>query len=175
MIWLNRILTFLIGFVAVWGVAFLIVTTYGWEKVWTSVSGPADLGPVQFEGLTKGPKPNQVLICPDGLCNDKDRDRASPVYAVDMAMLKTALVKSLEEEPGLTRVDDGSDPRRLRYVQRSRLLRFPDTIRIKFYPLDDEPGSTLALYGQSQIGSGDFGINLERANRWLGRLGELEK
>lgn len=175
MIWLNRILTFLIGFGAVWGVAFLIVTTYGWEKVWSSVYGPADLGPVQFEGLAKGPKPNQVLICPDGLCKDDDRDRASPVYAVDLAMLKTALEKSLEEEPGLFRVDDRSDPTRLRYVQRSRLLRFPDTIRIKIYPLDDGAGSTLAMYGQSQIGSGDFGANLDRANRWLGRLNGLEK
>lgn len=175
MIWLNRILTFLIGFGAVWGVAFLVVTTYGWEKVWTSISGSADLGTVQFEGLAKGPMPNQVLICPDGLCRDEDRDRASPIYAVDMTMLKTALEKSLEAEPGLMRVDDGSDASRLRYVQRSRLMRFPDTIRIKFYPRENGTGSTLALYGQSQIGSGDFGVNLKRANRWLNRLSGLEK
>ena len=60
MLWLSRILTFLIGFGALWGVVFLVVTTYGWEKVWASIHGSPDLGAVEFEGLAKGPKPNPI-------------------------------------------------------------------------------------------------------------------
>ena len=175
MIWLSRILTFLIGFGALWGVVFLVVTTYGWEKVWASIHGSPDLGTVEFDGLAKTSKPNQALICSDGLCADGARDRASPIYGTDIASLRTALVKLLEQEASLERVDDGSDAMRMRYVQRSRFMRFPDTIRVKFYPLEEEAGSTLALYSQCQIGISDFGVNLQRANRWLGRLQDLEK
>ena len=175
MLWLSRILTFLIGFGALWGVVFLVVTTYGWEKVWASIHGSPDLGTVEFEGLAKGPKPNQALICPEGLCAEGASDRVSPVYTVGVEQLSAALTKTLEQEAGLERVDDGSDPLRMRYVQRTRLMRFPDTIRIQFYPLEDGAASTLALYSQSQIGTSDFGVNLQRANRWLGRLKDLEK
>jgi uncharacterized protein (DUF1499 family) len=175
MIWLSRILTFLIGFGALWGVVFLVVTTYGWEKVWLSIHGSPDLGAVEFEGLAKTSKPNQALICPDNICADDGRDQVSPIYGTDVDTLRRALIRSLEQEIGLERVDDDSDPMRLRYVQRSRLLRFPDTIRIQFYPQDDGGSSTLALYSQSQIGSSDFGVNLQRANRWLNRLKDLEK
>ncbi|MEP0940305.1 MAG: DUF1499 domain-containing protein [Rhizobiaceae bacterium] len=175
MIWLSRILTFLIGFGALWGVVFLIITTYGWEKVWASIHGPSDLGAVEFEGLAKTSKPNQALICPEDLCADGAQDRTSPQYSTDVGGLRTALLKSLEQETSLERVDDGTDPMRLRYIQRTRLLRFPDTIRIQFYPMEGGGGSTLALYSQSQIGTSDLGINLARANRWLARLKDLEK
>ena len=175
MLWLSRILTFLIGFGALWGVVFLVVTTYGWEKVWASIHGSPDLGAVEFEGLTKGPKPNQALICPEGLCAEGAHDRISPFYKVSVDALRTALTKSLEQEASLERVDDGSDPMRMRYVQRTRLMRFPDTIRIQFYPLEDGAASTLALYSQSQIGRSDLGVNLARLKRWLGRLSDFEE
>ena len=99
----------------------------------------------------------------------------SPSSSVGVEDLSAALTQSLEGEASLERVDDGSDPLRLRYVQRTRLMRFPDTIRIQFYPLEDGAASTLALYSQSQIGTSDFGVNLQRADRWLGRLKDLEK
>ncbi len=171
--WPVRILEFLIGFIAVLGVLFLVATTYGWEKIWTSQFGSPDLGPVVFEGLEKGPNPNQALICPDGVCKDEDRDSVSPVYALGMDDLKKHFLKSLEAEKSLTRVDDGSDPLRMRFVQRSRVFRFPDTINVQFFALGDDR-STLALYSQAQIGVSDFGANPERLERWLKRLTKFE-
>ena len=173
MIWLYRILAFLIGFAALWGVIFLVATTYGWEKVWPYFFGPADMGDVQFEELAKGPKPNQALVCPDGICKDEDRDRTSPIYALTAADLSAKFLTSLQSETSLERVDDKSDPLRMRFIQRSRLMRYPDTIRIQFFAMGEKT-STLALYSQSQIGTSDFGVNRARLNRWLRRLSEFE-
>ena len=175
MIWITRILTFLLGFATVWGVVFLVVTTYGWEKVWNSIQGPADLGPVEFQNLSKVGTANQVLICPDAICNDDDLDRSSPIYDVDANTLRTAFLRMLEQEPGLQRVDDDSDPMQLRYVQRSRLFRLPDTIRIQFFTWGAGDQSTLALHGQSQIDIRALDGHPARIDRWLSRLKELEK
>jgi len=174
MIWITRMLTLILGLAALLGVAFLVATAFGWDKVWEKAAGPADLGPVVFEDLRKTPKPNQALICPDGLCNEKDRDAKSPVYDLSVDELKAAFVESLAEETSLERVDDKSDPLAMRFVQRTRLLRFPDTIRVRFFALGND-SSTLALYGQSQIGQSDMGVNMQRLKRWLRRLKKHEK
>lgn len=173
MTWLFRILTFFIGFAALLGVLFLVASTYGWEKLWEDTFGPADLGTIQFEDFTKGPKPNQALICPNGICDEKSRNHASPIYNLNIDDLQSQLLRSLENENSLTRVDDESIPHSLRFVQRTRQLRFPDTIRIQLYALGKEQ-STIALYSQSQIGTSDLGVNLARLKRWLKRLEQFE-
>ena len=167
-------LEFILGFALLWGVLYLVATTYGWHKIWVHAFGPADMGPVQFEELTKGPRPNQALVCPKGVCLDKDRDIVSPVYALSALQLRDVLLNALQKEEGLERVDDGSDPLALRFVARTRRLQFPDTVRVRFYNLNDD-SATIAIYSQSQIGRSDFGVNLARVRRWLKRLKEFEK
>ena len=175
MIWISRILTFLLGFFLLWGVTFLVVTTYGWEKVWHSIHGPADLGKVEFFRLGKYKAGDQVLICPQSLCKTADVDRLSPEYDTDALTLRTAFVKMLEQETSLERVDDSGDPFRLRYVQRSRLLRRPDTISVRFFEMNGADVSALALYSRGQVDIPYFHENPRRANRWLDRLKGLEK
>ena len=53
-------------------------------------------------------------------------------------------------------------------------MKFPDTVRIEFIPVDAER-STLAIYSQSQIGHSDMGVNLERVKRWLKYLQVFER
>jgi uncharacterized protein (DUF1499 family) len=55
------------------------------------------------------------------------------------------------------------------YVQRSRLLRFPDLVTVRFVPIDDTH-STLAIYSRSVYGKGDMGVNRIRVEEWLARL-----
>ncbi|MEL6966785.1 MAG: DUF1499 domain-containing protein [Pseudomonadota bacterium] len=150
--------------------AFYVI---GFETLWR-IAGPADLGPVVWEGLKKGPRPNQGLVAPRGLVNDGDLDREAPVYAVDADALAKAFVSSLDGERSLTRVDDGDDPHAFRFVTYSPTMRYPDTTRVKIIPLDDGR-STIALYAQAQIGVRDFGANLARIERWLKRLSALEE
>ena len=173
MIWISRLLFFLAGTFLTIAILFLGLTLYGWDKVWERVAGPADMGPVTFQGLAKGPKPNQALICPQGLCHPDHVDQISPIYGVRAEELAKILQESLALERNLVRVDDQSDPLQLRFVQRTSLLKYPDTVRVLIKPVDTE-SSTIALYSQSQVGRSDFGVNLARMQRWLSRLAPYE-
>ena len=175
MIWFTRILTFLLGFFSLWGVVFLVVTTYGWEKVWYSIHGPADLGAVEFNALPHSASRDQVLICPELVCDEGQNHQISPIYEIDALTLRTAFMKMLEQETSLERVDNGGDPLRLRYVQRSRLLRLPDTISVQFFNFDSGSASSLALFGRSQVEIPYLKENRRRAERWLLRMKDLEK
>lgn len=148
---------------------FGALTIYGWENVWERTYGSPDLGPVEFDDLAKGPKPNQALVCPRQLCNADSVDRVSPIYDLPALQLREELLNGLRSEADLLRVDDGEDPLKLRFVQRTQLMRYPDTIRIRIIPVG-ETRSTLALYSQSQIGYSDLGVNRDRLDRWLARL-----
>jgi len=54
----------------------------------------------------------------------------------------------------------------LRFVQRSRLMGFPDTINVKVVPVADG-GSAVLIYSRSQLGKEDMGVNLARVKRWV--------
>jgi uncharacterized protein (DUF1499 family) len=57
-------------------------------------------------------------------------------------------------------------------VQRSRLLRFPDLITIRFIAIDANR-TTLAIYSRSVWGQGDMGVNKARIRGWVGRLNNI--
>lgn len=139
----------------------------GPARLW-SLFGPADLGSVVFEQLQRRITPNDALACPAGLC-PATADMTPPVFAVDATALRSAMAKVVASEADLTRVDTSVSPRTDRYVQRSALMQFPDTIVVRYI---DVPGgrSTLAIYSRSQFGRSDFGVNKARIERWLGKL-----
>ena len=56
-----------------------------------------------------------------------------------------------------------------RFVQYTRLMRYPDTIDVEVIPAGEN--STLALYSRSLVGRKDFGVNRARLKRWLAALG----
>ena len=55
------------------------------------------------------------------------------------------------------------------YIQRSSLMRYPDSITVKFIDLDND-SSTLAIYSRSHYGRSDFGVNEARIQVWLAAL-----
>jgi uncharacterized protein (DUF1499 family) len=79
------------------------------------------------------------------------------------------MVKVIASEPRISAVDIADDSLTDRYVQRSALFGFPDTIVVRYL---DYPGgkSTLAIYSRSQLGHGDMGVNKARIERWLVKL-----
>lgn len=72
-------------------------------------------------------------------------------------------------EPRVERLAVDEETLTERWVQRSRVMRFPDTVNVRFVDLG-EGRSTLALYSRSQLGSDDMGVNRARIERWLDRL-----
>jgi uncharacterized protein (DUF1499 family) len=144
--------------------AFFIV---GPERIW-ALFGPADLGPVNFEVLKRRTSPNDSLACPQNICTAKS-DVLPPVFAVSAPELQKAFAKVIASEPSVEQVtsDDGGFTQR--YVQRTKIMRFPDTIVVRFIDLGDGR-STIALYSRSQLGESDFGVNRARIERWLEKL-----
>ncbi len=171
---LKMIIASIVGLMLVVAITVSALTLYRWENVWERISGNPDLGPITFLTLQKTSKPNQALVCPTGYCVSAKIDLESPTYALSAQELKRRFVNAIESEEQVRRVDDTKDALKLRYVQRTKWLKFPDTIRIEFIAIDAER-STLAIYSQSQIGTSDLGVNLERVKRWLKYLQTFER
>jgi uncharacterized protein (DUF1499 family) len=144
--------------------AFFII---GPERFW-SLAGPSDLGPVAFETLRRRNSQNDALACPADLCAAKS-DIAPPVFAVSADDLRTAFGRMIASEPRIQQVAADEAALTHRYIQRSRFMRFPDTVVVRFLDLGDGR-STIALYSRSQLGEGDLGVNRARIERWLDKL-----
>jgi uncharacterized protein DUF1499 len=59
--------------------------------------------------------------------------------------------------------------RRLTYIQRSTVLRFPDIVTVEFIDLGNDR-STLAIDSRARYGRSDFGVNRRRVSEWIGLL-----
>ena len=93
----------------------------------------------------------------------------SPVFAVNAGELRAAMAKAVSSEPRVTLIESNDATLTDRYIQRSALLKFPDTIVVRYIELP-EGGTTLAIYSRSQLGHSDLGVNLARLKRWLRKL-----
>lgn len=152
--------------------AFAGLFLYGPEQAWQRLAGPADLGPVDLATLARRPSPNDALLCSNSICPAAIADLQAGLYLIPAAELAEVLDRELAGETGLQRVDDGSDPLYRRFVQRSALMRFPDTIDVRVVPLAEDQ-STLAIYSRAQLGFADFGVNLTRIRRWSAHADRL--
>ena len=157
-----------LGVVAAAAIAALAVFfIVGPERIW-AFFGPADLGPVTFETIKRRSSPNDLLACPQNICTAKS-DVIPPIFALSAPELAKVFATVIASEPSVEQVafEDGGLTQR--YVQRTKIMRFPDTIVVRFIDLGDGR-STIALYSRSQLGESDFGVNRARIERWLEKL-----
>jgi uncharacterized protein (DUF1499 family) len=128
-----------------------------------------DIGPVDWATLTRHATPNDARVCPPARCPNAKPDWEPKTYAMVPGELLARLQQVALAEPNVTKLPPA--PNRdlvARFVQRTRLMRYPDTIDIEVFPAG--AGSTLAIYSRSLIGSQDFGVNRARVARWLAAL-----
>jgi uncharacterized protein (DUF1499 family) len=171
---LKRLIACVLIIAVILAVLGIIVVLYGREKSWEALFGSPDLGPVTFATLIHTSRPNQALLCPPDLCKEAQLDMIPPVYAVSVDDLHRAFRRIIAAEPRSERVDENTLARTERYVIRTKLMRFPDTIRVQFVDLGSNT-STLAIHSQAQIGYSDYGVNRARIQRWLKALDALPK
>ena len=134
------------------------------------LSGPArDMGPVDFATLRRRSSPNDALACPPGRCAFARPDRETKTYDIPADELAIRLAHVARAEPGTHALPCDPPCGLLRFVQYSRIMRFPDTIDVEILPAGDGK-STLAIYSRSLVGYGDFGVNRARIERWLAAL-----
>lgn len=160
MMLVHALLLVLLGVVAVF-------VLYGRENTWKLIFGDADQGYLAFETLAPGAKPNKFLVAPQGLTPAAaPPDAEAPVYIAAPAAL-FALVDKIAGSEALTeRVARFDATFEARYVQRTSMMRFPDTIWVKVIPVGTDRAA-LALFSRSQIGHSDLGVNELRLRRWI--------
>jgi uncharacterized protein (DUF1499 family) len=164
----KAVTTGLVGF----GLGYALWRAYeaGMDRAWRGFFGSPDLGPVDFATLVRRPTPNDALACQPGICPGAKSDIDAPVYPVPAAGLRAIIAQAAASEPNTVLI--GSTETQDRFLVRTRLMRFPDTVVAQVFERG-EGASTLALYSRSQIGRSDLGVNLRRLKRWLGRIDAL--
>lgn len=162
------------------GVALLITLSFavwrgdrsfGISSWWERFAGPADLGPVDFTAITRSATQNDALICPSDFCGKTLADRVAPIFNAPVARLRDAVRVIEVNDPDVFSLARDEAKVQDRYLARTKLMRFPDTISVRFIDLGNGH-STLALYSRSQIGRSDFGVNKARLDDWIKQLRE---
>jgi len=126
--------------------------------------------PLDFAVLELTPKPNQYLVCPPGICAKAQTvHREAPVYPATVDKVVEAFMGILAKQPRITAGPVDTALRQYEIVQRSAIFRFPDTVTIRFIPLDGDR-TTVAIYSRSHYGYSDMGVNKKRIDTWLDAL-----
>lgn len=138
----------------------------GIDDAYALVFGPPDLGGVDFENLTRRDAPNDALACHPDICGATAVDFETPVFPIPGARLREIVREVALAQPRTQLVYASRWGEEDRYVVRSRLMRYPDTVVARIYGAG--PGrSMLGLYSRSQIGYSDMGMNRARIGDWL--------
>ncbi len=162
----------LAGFLLLGAAAIAILRgdgSYGISRFWQVLAGPPDLGPVDFSAVRRSPTGNDALICPPDVCGTAAVDATSPVFLVPAGRLRDAVRIIEVNDPDVDLLARDEAKMQDRYLVRTRMMRFPDTVSVRFIELDANR-STLALYSRSQLGARDFGVNRARLEQWLTQL-----
>lgn len=175
--WIVAVLALVL---AVGAAGFVIA---GPDRVWRSVAGDPDLGPVDFARLERQSPSNAFLVCPAGACGPSEPDLLAPVYGATADAVAAAARAALAAQPRSERVDEGADPLKARFVVRTPIMGFPDTVAVEAVPVPagshdgaagEGPRSSLIVYSRSQLGRSDLGVNGQRVRALLDTLaGEL--
>lgn len=122
---------------------------------------------MDFKTLKLTRKPNQFLVAPDGYCQNATPHLESKVYEVPVETLHDAFRAMIKRQPRTSVLEERSDG--ARFVQRSKIIRFPDFVDVQFLSMAAGQ-STLLLYSRSKYGVRDFGVNEDRVRTWLADL-----
>jgi len=131
---------------------------------------PLDIGPVDWVTLRRHRTSNDALVAPARHCPKAKADREPKVYAASPQELLARLKAITLSEPRTRELSGAPNALAARFLQHTRLMRFPDTIDAQVLPAGDKQ-STLAIYSRSLIGRKDFGVNRARVERWFAALG----
>lgn len=115
-----------------------------------------------FDAVRTG-RPNDYLVADGG-------DQAVVIRPEAPEALMRRLDAVAMAEPDTTRLAGSPEELWVTYVQRSRIMGFPDAVSVRAKP--DGGGSRLAIYSRSRFGQSDLGVNAARVKRWLAALPE---
>ncbi|MEM8698105.1 MAG: DUF1499 domain-containing protein [Pseudomonadota bacterium] len=110
-------------------------------------------------------RPNDYLVAPEGVTAAAP-DRVADVFEEAPDTLLARFADIAMAEPRVTEIGGGAVFRT--FVQRSKLVGFPDFLTVKSVPVAG--GASLVVYSRSQYGYSDLGVNKARVEDWLSKL-----
>jgi uncharacterized protein (DUF1499 family) len=128
---------------------------------------------VDFSARRSAGRDNVFAACPKQFCTPP-ADVESPVFDLEWERLLDFWREVIDAQRNVELVAEDRGRRRLTYIQRSVMLRFPDIVTVEFMPLGDGR-SSLAIDSRSRYGKGDFGVNRRRVKEWLALLVEMTR
>ncbi len=117
---------------------------------------------VDPESAKRTGKPNQFSVSPGG----GENAEKSPVFDMSASDLMTKFQKMALAQPETVLL--GESDGFATYVQRTKLVQYPDYISVKAVAVDG--GSALFIYSRSRFGYSDGGLNKKRISGWLKKL-----
>lgn len=154
---MRRLLLWALGLVAL-GLA----ATAGFAVYARAVADDPAVWHVDPMGVARPGTPNHALIAPEG------GDAPAPVWRATPAELMAAFDAVAMEAPRTARIGGGVDGLHATYVQRSRLMGYPDYVSVR--ALEASEGATLAVWSRARFGQSDLGVNRARLDRWLAAI-----
>ncbi|MCG8354754.1 MAG: DUF1499 domain-containing protein [Kiloniellales bacterium] len=124
--------------------------------------------PVDLQSLQRSGSPNDFLACPPEFCSAR-ADIPGARFDLEGSKLLSIVRDVISSQPRTSIAAEDCEVGQIVAVQRSALLRFPDTVWLQIVPLDDESAS-LVLYSRSNQGLWDLGANGRRVRKWLSAI-----
>ena len=154
--------------VLTWGLAAIVAAVIASAIYMRSLDHPVEEWHVDPAAATRSTTDNDYLVAPEGMAEaEVDRVLAPrDVAPKDLLFLFDSIASNA---PRTTRIAMDEDGLAATYVQISALLAFPDYISVKAVPVGD--GAGLVIWSRSRFGKSDLGVNRERIEEWLAKLG----
>lgn len=146
--------------------AVAVVT--GWS-IWGRGDGAVAEPMADFATLSLRGQPNEYLALPPGFASAARPHAESPVFEMLVSVLEDASLTAIRGQPRVETVATDPAGRQYAFVQRSALLRFPDTVTVGFVDLGNGR-SSLAIYSRSKVGYSDLGANRRRVETWISAI-----
>ncbi len=144
------------------------------DGFWLKVAGDPDLGQTDFSRLAPASEPNEGLACPPQSLTDFCPLRIPDIETREIVLspdkVRARLIEYFANDPLVIRVDDDSSPIKLRFVRRTPIMRYPDTLSVEIIELGPNR-SSLAVHAKALVGKSDFGNNLDLVRQTLESLG----
>ena len=121
---------------------------------------------IDFQSFELPTSPNSYYVAPAKF-SQAVPNQISPTYNMDVASLLKFWQAMLTQQPRVTLLEKSEY--QYSYVQRTKWLRFPDYIDVRFIAISDQQ-STIAIFSRSKYGYSDLGVNKKRVTLWLDSL-----
>ena len=139
----------------------LIVVAILWVRIAPSNASEWHVDP---ETIEKSARPNQFLMR-DG------QDTDSLIFDTTPDDLAAKFNDIALSKPNVVVLDGAASDLWVTYMQRTKLMAYPDYISVKITAEGDDK-SRLTVYSRSRFGRSDLGVNKARIKAWTAALGQ---